>query len=122
MGGLLIKGAVVVGVVYLGYKLVVDPLFIESMDVKGKGVDRSVSGVAPTVTVASPEGCMTPTGSGNGKLAEGSTTLYAFRSALESVKNKLNPSYWFLTSSTEEYNSFIDYQKSNNYNRNLYLF
>jgi len=109
--------------VYLGYKLVIDPLFIESLDIKGKGVDRSISGAAPTVTVASPEGSITPSGSGNGELSDGSTAFHGIRSTLKSIKNelnKLNPSYWFLTSNSEEFNSFIDYQKSNNYNRNLY--
>jgi len=112
LGGLLIKGAVVVGIVYLGYKLVIDPLFIESLDIKGKGVDRTSTGVAPTVTVASPEGSMTPTGSSNGNLSEGGTVFHAIRYTLESVKNslnKLNPSYWFLTSNGDEFNSFIDY-------------
>lgn len=30
------------------------------------------------------------------------------------------PSYWFISGNGEEYESFLDYQKSSNYNRNLY--
>jgi hypothetical protein len=117
VGGLLIKGAAIAGVVYFGYKFIIDPLFIESLG-KGKGEDRT--GFAPAVTVASPEGSITPT---NANVAEGSIVFQALRSSVKGLTNnikKLNPAYWFITSNAEEYNAFLDYQKSNNFNSSLY--
>jgi hypothetical protein len=68
LGGLLVKGAVAVGVVYLGYKFIIDPLFIESID-KGKGVDKistnidiaQTAGASPSKISPSTEGSLTPT-------------------------------------------------------------
>lgn len=122
LGGLIIKGVAIAGFVYFGYKFIVDPLIVEHLKIdKGKGVEgvvpvvASTPGPSTTVTPATPEGSISS--------SEGSTAFHVFGSTLKSVGKslkKLNPSYWFISDNGEEYEAFMDYQKSGNYNRNLY--
>lgn len=115
LGGLLVKGAVAVGVVYLGYKFIIDPLFIESID-KGKGVDRistnidiaQTAGASPSKISPSTEGSLTPTN------VEGATIFNSIKSVFSNNLKKLNPAYWFINSSDIAANTktFLSLQQS----------
>jgi hypothetical protein len=99
-----------IGGLYIGYKLIIDPLFVEGLgrDVTGT-VDKG-KGVATTVT--SPEGSITPTGA----TADAGSIVYKVTKTIVKSFFKplkyLNPNYWFLTSTenTEEVKAFITQQ------------
>jgi hypothetical protein len=98
LGGILVKGAAIVGVVYFGYKFIVDPLFIKELGTNNPTASGATT-VTTTITGPSPEGSITPTAdisTGAGVLA-----LNVTKSIIKGMGNgfkKLNPTYWFITS------------------------
>jgi len=115
LAGLVAKGAAIAGVLYFGYKFVIDPLFINDLNIKGKGVDLNPDNVvaSSSISVTSPEGSITPTGNN----VDGSIALHAFRTTLKGISKtlkKLNPSYWLLTGddTSPAYQRFVNRQWS----------
>jgi len=92
VGGVVVGGAVVVGTVYVIYKFIQDPSFILFLgNSEGTaGADVGNPNITTNVTPASPE-----------EVFEGSKVFAITKLIVRGVGNnlkKLNPTYWFLTS------------------------
>lgn len=112
VGGILAGGVAIVGVTYFVIKIIQDPSIILSL---GRG------DVASNVTPPSSDGSTTPTSEG------GSIILAATKSIVKGITTnlkKLNPAYWFLTSSdnSAEAAAFVNNQRSVNYMKEYYPF
>jgi len=109
VGGVVAGGAVVLGSVYVIYKFIQDPSFILFLG-KAEGTaggdvaNAAAANVRTTVTPASPEGTV-----------ESSLALKITKGLVRGVVRgirKLNPSYWFLTSTdtAEQAREFLTQQ------------
>jgi hypothetical protein len=97
LGTLALKGAAIVGVLYFGYKFVIDPLFINDL---GTTNPTSQGGNIPDTTGDD-------VSRGAGAIALGVTKSIV--KGISSGLKKLNPAYWFINSSdnAEEVISFL---------------
>jgi hypothetical protein len=103
--------ASVFGACYFGYKFLVDPTFIESINIfkvdKGKLPETQITPASP--------------GSSTDSISELTKSIFL---SVRRATYKLNPYYWFLSSVDYEaqHNTFILDQSSKNYNNRLYPF
>jgi len=119
IGGILAGGAVTIGTVFILYKFIQDPLFIANWgNVEGRaGTDvanAAAANLRTTVTPATPEGAV-----------EESLAFKITRKVVRGVfrgVRKLNPSYWFLTSTdtAEQAREFLTQQATTNRLEDLY--
>ena len=102
---LLIGGTLAsIGVFYVGYKMIMDPLFINDLPVIGNWFKSTpdignVANVA-AVTVTSPDGSITPTNMTQPEFVQGSSSSVtkSIITTIGSGLKKLNPVTWFMSS------------------------
>jgi hypothetical protein len=120
---LLIGGTLAsVGVFYIGYKIIMDPLFINDLPLIGNWFRSPIPPVAPEVVVTPTQETVTAAN----QVAEASSSSVT-KSLITTVGNsfkKLNPATWFMSS--VDYDNatavFRASQSSHGYNNSLYLF
>ena len=114
-----------VGIFYVGYKMFMDPLFIEDLPIIGSWFKSSPTADIANVTAittTSPSGSITPTNIPQAEFVEGSSKSLSMI-ILGGIK-KLNPLTWFMSSVDVEANktAFEIAQSSQNYDNRFYPF
>lgn len=116
------------GVIYLGYKIFMDPLFIEDLPIIGNWFNKGTpTGVVDTaVVVTSPNGSITPTNATAPEFVQGSSTggTKSLLTMIGGGFKKLNPATWFLSTVDVEAQerAFAEIQWTDKYDNRFYPF
>ena len=120
-----------VGLAYVGYKMIMDPLFIENLPLIGNWFNSTPGGntgnvANAVVTVTTPEGSLTPTNIPQPEFVQGSSSSVT-KSIITTIGGglkKLNPATWFLSSVDYEAQkaAFEINQCSQGYDKRFYPF